>query len=286
MIKFDGKNHDLGGGMIVSRILPNINKRTIGPFVFLDHMGPITELPNQNTDVRAHPHIGLSTLTYLFEGRIVHRDSGGAVATIEPGEVNWMTAGRGISHSERAHVDDKAKTRQMHGLQFWIALPLDKEEVEPSFIHYEKNLIPLLQNENFSLKLIAGEALGLKSPVKTSSSLIFAEVKAINESFLDLKDIKFEAALYVITGTVQVGEVIVSDRQMIVLDSDSMSKIKLLKNVHLVIIGGEPLEGPRHLYWNFVSSSKDRIEIAKKKWKDRTFPMVPGETEFIPLPEK
>ncbi len=285
MIKFDGQKHDLGGGMIISRILPNINKRTIGPFVFLDHMGPITEEPSQNTDVRAHPHIGLSTLTYLFEGRIVHRDSTGAIATIEPGEVNWMTAGSGISHSERAHPDDKNQVRRIHGLQFWIGLPKDQEEITPSFVHYHKNQIPVVSNENFSIKLIAGKAFGLISPVVTSSPLIFAEVKTFLQSSLDLTSIQFEVALYLIKGVVTVGAEKMMEGQMLVLDQENLNNINIAPDSHLVIIGGEPLEGPRHLFWNFVSSSKERIELAKKQWKERTFPMVPGESEFIPLPE-
>jgi len=285
MIKFDGKNHDLGGGMFVTRILPNFQKRTVGPFVFLDHMGPIVEHPNQNTDVRAHPHIGLSTLTYLFEGRIVHRDSTGAMASIEPGEVNWMTAGKGISHSERTHPDDKNKSRSLHGLQFWIALPRDQEECEPSFIHYEKNHIPLFQNDQYSLKLIAGEAFGLRSPVKVSSSLIFAEIKAQNDSIIDLSELNFEVAIYVISGLVKIDVECINERQVIIIDNDHLSEIRFYKNAHFVIIGGKPLDEPRHLFWNFVSSSKERIERAKTEWRERTFPMVPGESEFIPLPE-
>jgi redox-sensitive bicupin YhaK (pirin superfamily) len=285
MLIIDGKNHDLGGGMIVSRILPHLKKRTVGPFVFLDHMGPVMIQAESNTDVRPHPHIGLSTLTYLFEGRIVHHDSSGGYSTIEPGEVNWMTAGRGISHSERAHIDDKNKLRPLHGLQFWIGLPIDKEESEPSFIHYKNDQIPKMIINELSITLIAGSLFGKTSPVQTSSTLIFAEVKSINESILNLSELKFEVAIYIISGFVQVLDQKVSGRQMIYLDIEEYSKIVIGQNSHFVIIGGEPLESNRHLWWNFVSSSKDRIELAKKQWKDGTFPMVEGEIEFIPLPE-
>ena len=285
MIKFNGKNHDLGGGMLVSRVLPNINKRALGPFVFFDHMGPMSEDASQPFDVRPHPHIGLATLTYLFEGRIVHRDSTGAVATIMPGEVNWMTAGKGISHSERTHDDDKGIIRKLHGLQFWIALPEKDEEIDPSFIHYEKNLIPFFKNEQISLKLIAGSFQDLVSPVITSSPLILAEVKALKETSLNLSELSFEVGLYVVSGSILVGEEKITDRQMIILTPENLNKIKLNNDSHLVIIGGEALESPRYLWWNFVSSKKERIEVAKKEWKEGTFPMVPGEVEFIPLPE-
>lgn len=284
MIKIEGKAHDLGGGMIISRILPNINKRTVGPFVFLDHMGPILAGADQNTDVRPHPHIGLSTLTYLFEGRIVHRDSSGGHGTIEPGEVNWMTAGSGISHSERAHPDDLGKIRRLHGLQFWIGLPEEFEETTPSFTHYEKEMIPFIDHNDYFFKIIAGSCFGKISPVKISSPLLLGELKSKNDFLLDLSEIKFELALYVISGRVGFQNETISDRQMILLDSEMIKNINISKDTHFVIIGGEPLSSPRHLYWNFVSSSKERIEKAKKQWSERTFPMVPGETEFIPLP--
>ncbi len=290
---FSGKNHDLGGGMIVTRILPHINKRTVGPFVFLDHMGPVTELPNQNTDVRAHPHIGLSTLTYLFDGRIVHRDSTGALATIEPGEVNWMTAGSGISHSERAHPDDKFKTRTLHGLQFWIALPENLEECEPSFIHYDKSNIPMIRQQGMEIKLIAGTLFNQTSPVKVSSPLLFCEVKASSFSVLNISeenfgftnDVPFEIALYVIKGEILISDKIVKERQFYMLNKTESADIKMNKGNHFVLIGGIPLETKRHLFWNFVSSNKERIELAKKQWQEGTFPMVPGETERIPLPQ-
>ncbi len=179
MIKIEGKKHDLGGGMIIHRILPDKKKRMVGPFCFLDHMGPIVITANQNTDVRPHPHIGLSTLTYLFEGNLVHRDSVGSVATIAPGEVNWMTAGRGISHSERTPDQDKTRERALHGLQFWVALPDGQEDIAPSFCHYTKDQIPVHENELRKITLIAGEAFELKSPVKTSSPLVFTNFHSI-----------------------------------------------------------------------------------------------------------
>jgi hypothetical protein len=287
MFRFNGKEHDLGGGMIVRRVLPQRLKRKVGPFVFLDHMGPVEIAPEQNTDVRPHPHIGLSTLTYLFSGRLMHRDSLGTVSLIEPGGVNWMTAGRGISHSERAHQSDREHVHPLHGLQFWIALPDEKEDCDPSFQHYHRELIPKNQNKERELAVIAGEGFGLKSPVKVSSPLIFAEVKAHKKFILNLAEFKnFELAIYMVTGTARSQGEELEPLQMMFFEKNQVETIEVDTGAHLVVIGGEPMLTERHMWWNLVSSSLEKIERAKRQWKDGTFPMVPGETEFIPLPEK
>ena len=284
MILLQGKSHDLGGGMVVRRLLPQIAKRSVGPFVFLDHMGPVQVMPGQNTDVRPHPHIGLSTMTYLFSGHMVHRDSLGYVADIQPGEVNWMTAGRGISHSERARESDRQQKHEMHGLQFWVALPDDQEDCEPSFQHYDSKVIPKHTSEARELTLIAGEAFGLKSPVRTTSPLVFAEFKARQDFALNLTEINLEIAVYIITGEAKMGDQNLNSMQMLVLERNN-NLLEVKAGSHFVIFGGEPLATPRHIWWNLVSSSKEKIETAKLQWKSGTFPMVPGETEFIPLPD-
>jgi len=287
MFKLNGKEHDLGGGMIVRRVLPQRLKRKVGPFVFLDHMGPVEIAPEQNTDVRPHPHIGLSTLTYLFAGRLMHRDSLGTVSLIEPGGVNWMTAGRGISHSERAHQSDRERVHPLHGLQFWIALPDETEDCDPSFQHYHRELIPKNQNKERELAVIAGEGFGLRSPVKTSSPLIFVEVKANKKFTLDLTEFKnFELAVYMIAGLAHSQGEVIEPLQMLFFEKNQADKIEVDIDAHLVVIGGEPIVTERHMWWNLVSSSLEKIERAKRQWKEGTFPMVPGETEFIPLPEK
>ena len=286
MLHLESKPHDLGGGFIVRRVLPQILKRAVGPFVFFDHMGPLTVAPGQNTDVRPHPHIGLSTLTYLFSGRVVHRDSIGSAAVIEPGGVNWMTAGSGISHSERAHEDDKQRPYEMHGLQLWIALPDDQEDCEPNFQHYGGEVIPRIQNGPCNIAVIAGEAFGVKSPVAITSPLLMAEIKSsqhYNLSFEFASD--FELGLYMVKGQTKVGDQTVNPMQMLVLDRNT-GVIEVSADSHFVILGGKPFIAPRHIWWNLVSSSLEKIEAAKTKWRNGTFPMVPGETEFIPLPER
>lgn len=285
MILLNGKEHDLGGGLFIHRILPDRIKRMVGPFTFLDHMGPLTTAPNQNTDVRPHPHIGLSTLTYLYEGRIVHRDSLGYTAEITPGEVNWMTSGKGISHSERTHPSEQGKARRLHGLQFWIALPDALEDCDPSFQHYNKHDIPTVETSDYRLSLVAGSGFGLQSPVQTTSPLIFADGIAKNDFNFDLQIPGFELAIYVVDGSAQNTSDEISKFHMLIAEKDVPLSVKIKKGTHFVIIGGEPFATPRHMWWNLVSSSKEKIELAKKAWQDQTFPMVPGETEFIPLPK-
>jgi redox-sensitive bicupin YhaK (pirin superfamily) len=284
VIKIEGREHDLGGGMIVRRLLPFVKKRMVGPFAFLDHMGPFEAQPDQNTDVRPHPHIGLSTLTYLFAGRMVHRDSLGTEAVIHPGEVNWMTAGKGIAHSERTHPEDRHIPHSLHGLQFWVALPDDQEDCEPHFQHYSADVIPQRSTGGLKLAVIAGSGFGMQSPVKITSPLIFAEGQTLAASTLALEFPTFECAIYVIRGRVSSALDSVSTREMMVMDVGAKTELQIEAGSHFVVIGGEPFATPRHVWWNLVSSSKEKIEAAKALWKSGQFPKVPGETEFIPLP--
>lgn len=285
MRKIDGRKHDLGGGFYVYRVLPHLRKRMVGSFCFFDHLGPLVIMPGQNIDVRPHPHIGLSTLTYLFEGRLVHRDSLGCVGKIEPGDVNWMIAGRGIAHSERANENDRNMSRPIHGLQFWVALPDGQEDIEPSFKHYDRSEIPTLDQGAAKIAVVAGEAFGLKSPVTTTSPLVLTVIQAKKNFNFDLIMPGFELAVYMLTGTCEVGNERIDEHQMIIIPPGEEVKVQAQEGAHLIVWGGEPFSTPRHIWWNLVSSSEDKIEAIKKQWREGTFPMVPGETEFIPLPE-
>jgi redox-sensitive bicupin YhaK (pirin superfamily) len=285
MIKITGVEHDLGGGFKIRRLLPNRQKRMVGPFIFLDQSGPMTTLPDQNIDVRPHPHIGLSTLSYLYEGQIHHKDSLGCEQLIVPGEVNWMTAGRGISHSERTPESLRGTSRDVHGLQMWVALPDGQEEIAPSFAHYSHKDIPIFEDDDKKINLVAGEGFGLKSPVRTTSPLIFANFEAKKKQTFELNTDHFELAVYMINGEANVNGEVISSLTMQILDPGLKNKISVKEGSKLIIIGGEPFLTPRHIWWNLVSSSKEKIEEAKKSWKDGSFPMVPGETEFIPLPD-
>lgn len=283
MIRFIGPEHDLGGGLKIRRLLPNRQKRMVGPFAFLDHMGPLTAAAGQNTDVRPHPHIGLSTLTYLYEGEIHHRDSLGSSQVILPGEVNWMTAGRGISHSERTPERLKNSSRPLHGLQFWVALPDGKEDIAPDFTHYSSADIPVVEDDEKKIKLICGEAFGVKSPVRVTSPMVFADVFAKRNHAFHLQSTAFEFAVYLLDGHGEVEGEAIEPMNMLVFDQGSEMQLSFKEGSKFILIGGEPI-GTRHVWWNLVSSSREKIEEAKRMWKDGSFPMVPGETEFIPLP--
>jgi redox-sensitive bicupin YhaK (pirin superfamily) len=285
MIQFVGPEHDLGGGFKVRRLLPYRRKRMVGPFAFLDHMGPFTAAAEQNTDVRPHPHIGLSTLTYLYDGQIKHRDSLGSEQIIVPGEVNWMTAGKGISHSERTPESLQHSARNLHGLQFWVALPDGKEEIDPSFEHYEQKDIPTIEDDKKKIDLVCGEAFGVKSPVRTTSPMIFANAEAKRDFTLQLHSPNFEFAVYMINGQAEIEGEQLSSLSMLAFEQGHAPTAKIKAGSKFILIGGEPFQTPRHVWWNLVSSSRERIEEVKRSWKERTFPMVPGETEFIPLPE-
>lgn len=274
------------GGFEVGRVLPAVARRSVGPFVFFDHMGPAELLPGRGIDVRPHPHINLATVTYLFEGELVHRDSLGSLQTIVPGEVNWMTAGRGIVHSERTGDDLRRRGSRLHGIQLWVALPLADEETEPSFSHHSGDALPQFERDGASWHLLVGSAHGHTSEVPTFSPMFYADVKASPGSLIRLPSEYAERAAYLVKGRVSLGNEPHHARRLLVFGPERPVVIRAEDDVRLVVFGGARLDGPRHIFWNFVSSSKERIERAKLDWKQGKFPKVAGdEKQFIPLPE-
>lgn len=272
-------------GMPVSRVLPWSKKRMVGPFIFLDHMGPVHFDSEHKMLVNPHPHIGLSTLTYLFKGHIHHRDSLGSSQVIIPGEVNWMTAGRGIAHSEKTPQDELGKETDVHGLQFWVALPDHLEDMEPSFFNFKNTQIPKLYKEGAEIDVVVGQFHGENSPVKTFSSVVFVNIRATEDYTFDYESKSFEVALYLIEGSVQVGDVTYSNHEMIVFEKGSAIEAQISKGSHCALIGGEVFPTPKFIWWNFVSSSKEKISKAREDWMSRKFPQVPGDTNNIPAPE-
>jgi redox-sensitive bicupin YhaK (pirin superfamily) len=284
--RLTGQEKDLGGGFMVRRILPAAARRSVGPFVFFDHFGPVTEVPGVNHDVRPHPHIGLATVTYLFEGAMLHRDSIGSVQLIEPGAVNWMTAGRGIVHSER-RPESLRETRYVnHGLQLWLALPREFEEVAPAFEHTPAASIPQVTLGSATVRVMVGEAFGQRSPVHTYSPTLYLDVTLPQGETLDLPVLAQEMALYVVQGELQLGDQSVMASTMAVLDASQPVRLSAKSAARLVVIGGAALDAPRAIWWNFVSSRRERIVQAADDWQAQRMGQVPGETEFIPLPEK
>ncbi|MBO9576834.1 MAG: pirin family protein [Sphingobium sp.] len=278
---------DLGDGFTVRRALPSAHRRMVGPFIFFDQMGPALLGPGDGLDVRPHPHIGLATVTYLLEGRMMHRDSLGSVQEIRPGEVNWMTAGRGIVHSERSPDAARAHGGPLYGLQTWIALPTQHEETDPEFFHYESNDIPFAQADGVSITVVAGSSDGMTSPVRTFSDMLYADVVLEAGARYRLKAEHIERAAYVITGEVGVeGQTgTFASMELVVFKPGAEIVLRAVNGpARLMLVGGEPLPEARNIYWNFVSSSTDRIEQAKEDWRQDRFAHVPGETEFIPLP--
>lgn len=278
--------HDLGDGFEVRRALPTVERRMVGPFVFLDQMGPVVMAPGHGQDVRPHPHIGLSTLTWLFEGEIRHRDSTGAVETITAGAVNWMTAGRGIVHSERTPPEARARGGRLAGLQLWIALPRSHEEIEPSFSHHEAASLPRFEGEGVAATLVAGSAFGRTSPVPVFSDLVQLDVSLERGARFEVPRDVVERAIYIVSGEIEVEgerEPFAAGR-LVVLRPGAEVVVRAREPARFAVVGGEPFAERRHLYWNFVSSSKERIEAAKADWRAGRFAGVPGETEFIPLP--
>jgi redox-sensitive bicupin YhaK (pirin superfamily) len=281
---------DLSDGFTVRRALPSAQRRTVGPFVFFDQMGPATFTGEQALDVRPHPHIGLATLTYLLDGEIMHRDSLGSVQAIRPGEVNWMTAGRGIVHSERTPIEQRGPNRpargSLFGLQTWIALPAAQEEVAPEFLHYKADQIPVATDAGVSLTLVAGTADGMTSPVRTFSDLIFADLVLAPGARYAFRADHVERAVYVVTGSLRVAEQegAFDASQLVVLKPGAEVVLSTDTGARLILLGGEPLAEKRYIYWNFVSSRPERIEQAKEDWRAGRFASVPGDSEFIPLP--
>ncbi len=274
------------GNFMVGRLLPFRQKRAVGPFVFIDHMGPAQLKDYENLDVPPHPHIGLSTLTYLFEGAIMHRDSIGSEMEIQPGAVNWMTAGKGVVHSERTPAYLRQSDKRLHGLQIWVALPKELEETEPSFTHIAANEIPQWQQNNVSIKLIAGEAFGRKSPVPVHSALYFIEIKSTSAQKLSIgNDLFGESALYILEGNIKSEGNTYEPRQILVAKDSRLCEFEIGENATVYIFGGEPFPEERFINWNFVSSSKERLQQAQEDWINQNFPKVPGETGFVPYPQ-
>jgi redox-sensitive bicupin YhaK (pirin superfamily) len=278
--------HDLGGGMMVRRLLPAPELQGVGPFVFFDHFGPIQVEPKNNFDVRPHPHIGLATVTYLFDGAMVHRDSLGHTQRIEPGAINWMTAGRGIVHSERRPADLNMRVYSMHGLQLWAALPTDHEEVEAAFIHTAAGEIPNLTLEGASVRVLIGSAFGMISPVTTFQETLYLDVTARRGSVIDLEPKDLERAVYSVDNDIVVDGITVERGNLAILVAGAATRITAPSGARYVVIGGAPIDGHRHIWWNLVSSRRERIEQAKRDWVAQRMGVIPGETEWIPLPER
>jgi redox-sensitive bicupin YhaK (pirin superfamily) len=273
------------GGFAVRRLLPSSRRRMVGPFVFFDQMGPATFAPGNGLDVRPHPHIGLATVTYLFEGEIVHRDSLGTLQSIRPGDVNWMTAGRGIAHSERTGPDRRARGGDVFGIQAWVALPRDAEEIEPAFAHHPRAALPMMQEDGVELRLIAGKAFGVRSPVATLWETVYADAVLTPGARLALPQEHEERAVYPVVGEVELGGHRLALGEMLVLQAGRPATITARSPARVILLGGAAMDGPRQIWWNFVSSSRERIEQAKADWKSGRFVPVPGDNEFIPLPE-
>lgn len=281
------RSRDLGDGFTVSRILPAVGRRMVGPFIFVDRMGPVQLAAGHGLDVRSHPHINLATVTYLFEGEILHRDSLGSEQPIRPGAVNWMTAGSGIVHSERSPAAARKSGARLHGLQLWVALPQAHEETAPAFQHCPADTIPTVEKPGARLRIVAGTAYGATSPAPVLSPLFYVEAQLERGAILELPDATQYAqrAAYVIEGAVSVDGKPQTENSMMVFRQGVPICVTALEPTRIMLLGGAPLDGPRHIYWNFVSSSQERIERAKADWQARRFASVPGDDkEFIPLP--
>jgi redox-sensitive bicupin YhaK (pirin superfamily) len=284
VIRIEPRRHDIGGGLVVRRALPHLLARSVGPFVFFDEFGPVQVSPGTATDVRPHPHIGLATVTYLLAGAMVHRDSLGTVQQIRPGDINLMSAGRGIVHSERGTEDAHAHGQYLHGLQTWIALPQALQESEPWFRHYPGAALPRLERAGVHLHLLMGEAYGAVSPVAAPSPTLYVMLDAAAGAQHDIEADYAERALYVVEGDIEIDGERIGRNELAVLPPGA-ARLTARSASRVALVGGDPLDGPRHLWWNFVASTRERIEQAKQDWREQRFPPVPDETEFIPLPE-
>ncbi|HXA72329.1 MAG TPA: pirin family protein [Stellaceae bacterium] len=273
------------GGFEVRRVLPAGERRTVGPFIFFDQMGPITFKAGTGIDVRPHPHIGLATITYLFEGEILHRDSLGNAQAIRPGEVNWMTAGRGIVHSERTPEALRMAPSPVFGIQAWVALPRAQEEMEPSFAHHAAETLPIIEGKGSRVRLMIGSLMGARSPVATVSEMVYADATLGAGARLAFPVEHEERAIYVVKGVIDIASRSFGASQLLVLKRGVEAAVVAPQGARLLLLGGAAMDGVRHIWWNFVSSSQQRIDQAKADWKAGRFPSVPGETEFIPLPE-
>jgi redox-sensitive bicupin YhaK (pirin superfamily) len=273
------------GGFEVRRVLPHGRRRMVGPFIFFDHIGPVQFAPGNGVDVRPHPHICLATVTYLFEGDLLHRDSLGFVQLIRPGDVNWMTAGRGIVHSERTSPESRAAGARLHGIQSWVALPRDAEETEPTFRHHGATELPTREQQGVRLRLIAGSAWGMRSPVATLSEMFYADAAFEPRGSVTLNAEHAERALYVVSGALTIDdEAPITAGNMVVIGGGAEVMLRSPAGARAMVLGGAPMDGERHIWWNFVASTPERIERAKRDWAEYRFATVPGDDERIPLP--
>jgi redox-sensitive bicupin YhaK (pirin superfamily) len=276
---------DLGDGFYVRRALPSVECRTVGPFVFFDQFGPASFMAGAGLDVRPHPHIGLATVTYLFEGEIVHRDSLGSAQTIRPGDVNWMVAGRGIAHSERTGLDARRQQTSLAGIQSWVALPQDVEERPASFAHHGAPELPLIEDGGRHIRIIAGTLFGERAPVATFSAMGYADALLESGALLEFGGEYEQSAVYVVEGELDVAGVRFGEARLLLPRTHERVTLRAMKRTRVMLMAGAPLDGPRYVWWNFVSSSRERIEQAKRDWRDGRFGIVAGDTsEFIPLP--
>ncbi|MBV8849994.1 MAG: pirin family protein [Methylobacteriaceae bacterium] len=275
------------GGFEVRRALPSAKRQMIGPFIFFDQMGPAEFITGQGIDVRPHPHINLATVTYLFEGEIMHRDSLGTEQPIKPGAVNWMSAGRGIVHSERTAPERRTKGQKLFGIQSWVALPRTTEESAPSFVHHGAEALPVIEDRGKRVRLIVGSAFGKTSPVQTQSEMIYADIALEPDASVPIDAAHEERGLYLLSGNVEIAGDRFGPGQLLVLRPGDAISVKAATAARFLLFGGAPMDGPRYIWWNFVSSRKERIEQAKAEWKAGKFDTVPGDAEeFIPLPEE
>lgn len=273
------------GNFLVGRLLPFKDKRMVGPFIFIDHMGPVVMGAGQNMDIAPHPHIGLSTLTYLFEGSVMHRDSLGTEVEIKPGQVNWMTAGKGITHSERTPAYLRDKEKSLHGLQIWVALPKELESMEPTFFHADTNDLPQWDADGVHYTLIAGRIMDKQSPVPVYSPLYFLQLKSAGRKSIKIGEHLYgETGLYILEGSIEADGHTFGPKELLVAKNSKLCEFTINPGTTICFFGGEPLAEERFIYWNFVATSYDIIEQAKQRWAAGQFPKVPGETEFIPLP--
>jgi len=279
------RTRDLGDGFMVRRALPATERRSVGPFVFFDQMGPVALAPGKGLDVRPHPHIGLATVTYLFEGEILHRDSLGTVQPIRPGDVNWMTAGRGIVHSERTPPGLRATGSRVSGIQLWVGLPSADEEMAPAFVHVPAGRLPVMREDGMHLRVILGDWEGERSPVETRSPMLYAHAQLDAGVQLTVPADYAERAAYIVDGTIEHDGKTFGAGHLLVFRALADADVTARSHARVLFLGGEPLDGSRHLWWNFVSSRKARLAQAAADWRERRFAAVPGETEFIPLPD-
>ncbi|KPK18356.1 MAG: pirin [Betaproteobacteria bacterium SG8_41] len=273
------------GGFEVRRLLPAPAQKMIGSFIFFDHMGPSRFPPGRGIDVRPHPHIGLATVTYLFEGSILHRDSLGTVQRIDPGDVNWMTAGSGIVHSERSPQENRAAGSPLHGIQTWVALPLKDEQTQPSFTHLPKKTLPTLSEKGLEMRVIAGTAFGERAPTPVFSDTLYVAADLAAGSKLGLPAEHEERGIYVVSGDITIDGTVIAPFHVATLPAGGTVEIRAASPARLMLFGGARMDGNRHIWWNFVASSRELMEEAKQRWREQRFPAVPDETEFMPLPE-